>query len=169
LRNLLVPEKEGGWTIHIPSGERMRVFDAAERYREEDIPLIILAGKQYGAGSSRDWAAKATLLLGVKAVIAESFERIHRSNLIGMGILPLQFMQGESWKSLGLSGNETFDIRGVSEGLYPKKRLTVSAKKDDGAVIKFNVITRLDIPIEVDYFLNGGILQTILRRLIKEK
>lgn len=168
LRNLLVPDVEGGWTLHFPSGRRLTIYDAAIKYMEENIPLIVIGGKQYGAGSSRDWAAKGTLLLGVKAVIAEDFERIHRSNLIGMGVLPLQFKEGENWRTLGLTGKEVFEIKGISEGLYPRKELTVIAKKEDGTEIGFKVIARLDTPIEVEYYKNGGILQTVLRKFIKE-
>ncbi|MEM3833306.1 MAG: aconitate hydratase AcnA [Thermoprotei archaeon] len=168
LKNLLVPGVEGGWTIHIPSGERMTIYDTAMRYARENTPLIILAGKQYGAGSSRDWAAKGTYLLGVKAVIAESFERIHRSNLIGMGVLPLQFKDGQSWKSLGLTGFEVYDIEGISEGLVPRKELTVTAKRNDGKIVRFNVIARLDTEIEVEYYKHGGIMQYVLRKIIDE-
>jgi len=167
LKNLLLPGVEGGWTIHIPTGEKMTIYDAAMRYMKEGIPLIVIAGKQYGAGSSRDWAAKGTYLLGVKAVIAESFERIHRSNLIGMGVLPLQFKEGQSWKSLGLTGFETYDIEGISEGLKPKKELTVTARKKNGDVIRFNVIARLDTEIEIEYYRHGGIMQYVLRKMLK--
>jgi len=166
-RNKLVPDREGGWTIFWPTGEVMHVFDAAMKYKEMGIPLIVLAGKQYGMGSSRDWAAKGPALLGVKAVIAESFERIHRSNLVGMGILPLEFMPGESAESLGLDGSEVYDIIGISEGLYPGKILTVRAKKSDGRVIEFKVKARLDTPIEVEYYRHGGILHYVLRKLIR--
>ena len=165
-RNKLVPDREGGWTIFWPTGEVMHVFDAAMKYREMGIPLIVLAGKQYGAGSSRDWAAKGPALLGVKAVIAESFERIHRSNLVGMGILPLEFMPGENAEKLGLDGSEVYDIIGISEGLYPGKILTVRAKKSDGRVIEFKVKARLDTPIEVEYYKHGGILQYVLRKML---
>ncbi|MET1101559.1 MAG: aconitate hydratase AcnA [Pyrodictiaceae archaeon] len=167
IRNLLV-DREGGWTIYWPTGELMTVFDAAMRYKSEGIPVIVIAGKMYGAGSSRDWAAKGPYLLGVRAVIAESFERIHRSNLIGMGILPLQFMPGENAKSLGLRGDEVYDIIGIKEGLYPRKKLTVIARRSDGTEIKFNVIARLDNQVEVEYYRNGGILQYVLRKLIRE-
>ncbi|MEM3169052.1 MAG: aconitate hydratase, partial [Nitrososphaerota archaeon] len=166
LKNLLVPGKEGWWTKYLPTGEVMPVYDAAMRYKAEGVPLIVLAGKQYGAGSSRDWAAKGVYLLGVKAVIAESFERIHRSNLVGMGVLPLQFKPGDSWKSLGLDGTETFDVLGISEGLRPRKELTVRATKSDGSVVEFKVIARLDTPIEVEYYRHGGIMQYVLRRLL---
>jgi aconitate hydratase len=166
LKNLLVPGREGWWTRHLPSGDVMTVYDAAMRYKAEGTPLLVLAGKQYGAGSSRDWAAKGVYLLGVKAVIAESFERIHRSNLVGMGVLPLQFRPGEGWKTLGLDGTEVFDIIGISEGLKPRKELTVRARKADGSTVEFKVIARLDTPIEVEYYRHGGILQYVLRKLL---
>ena len=166
LKNLLVPGREGWWTRHLPSGEVMTVYDAAMRYKAEGTPLLVLAGKQYGAGSSRDWAAKGVYLLGVRAVIAESFERIHRSNLVGMGVLPLQFRPGEGWKTLGLDGTEVFDIIGISEGLKPRKELTVRARKADGSKVEFKVIARLDTPIEVEYYRHGGILQYVLRKLL---
>ncbi len=168
LRNLLVPDREGGWTKHFPDGEVMTVYDAAMKYKEEGVPLIVIAGKQYGTGSSRDWAAKGPYLLGVKAVIAESFERIHRSNLVGMGILPLEFMPGENAKTLGLTGEEVYDILGIEEGLYPGKILTVRATKPDGKVIEFKVKARLDTHIEVEYYKHGGILQYVLRKIYKE-
>ncbi|BAN90486.1 aconitate hydratase AcnA [Aeropyrum camini] len=167
-RNRLVPDREGGWTIFWPTGEVMHVFDAAMKYREMGIPLIVLAGKQYGVGSSRDWAAKGPALLGVKAVIAESYERIHRSNLVGMGVLPLEFMPGENAEKLGLDGSEEYDIIGIEEGLHPGKILTVRARKSDGRVIEFKVKARLDTPIEVEYYKHGGILQYVLRKLIRE-
>jgi aconitase A len=143
----------------------MSIFDASERYRADGTPLVILAGKEYGSGSSRDWAAKGPLLQGVRAVIAESFERIHRSNLVGMGILPLQFLPGESAASLGLTGRETFDILGISDGLRPHQELTVVARGDDGRETRFRVLSRLDGEIDVTYLRNGGVLQTVLRRL----
>lgn len=167
LRNFLV-DVEGGWTVYIPSGEVMPVYDAAMRYLKDDTPLIILAGKQYGSGSSRDWAAKATVLLGVRAVIAESFERIHRSNLIAMGVLPLQFKPGESWRSLGLTGREVFDILGISEGLTPRKELKVVARREDGSEVEFKAIARLDTWIEVEYYKHGGVLPYVFRRMVKE-
>ncbi len=167
-RNKLVPDREGAWTIFWPTGEIMHIFDAAMKYKEMGIPVIIIGGKQYGTGSSRDWAAKGPALLGVKAVIAESFERIHRSNLVGMGILPLEFMPGENAEKLGLDGSEEYDLIGISEGLYPGKILTVRAKKKDGRVIEFKVKARLDTPIEVEYYKHGGILQYVLRKIIKE-
>ncbi len=166
IRNQLVPGKEGNWTVHFPSGEQLSFYDAAMRYVAEGTPLVVIAGKEYGTGSSRDWAAKGTLLLGVKAVIVDSFERIHRSNLVGMGVLPLQFLPGENAASLGLTGEETFDVLGVAS-VTPRKRLTVRATKPSGEVIKFEAIARIDSPVEVEYFRNGGILQTVLRRLAK--
>ncbi len=168
LRNLLV-DREGGYTIYWPTREITTIFDAAMRYRQENIPLIVIAGKQYGAGSSRDWAAKGPYLLGVRAIIAESFERIHRSNLIGMGILPLQFIEGENASTLGLRGDEIYDIIGIREGLYPNKILTVRAKREDGTTIEFKVVSRLDNQVEVEYYRHGGILKYVLRNLIKSK
>jgi len=168
LKNLLVPGTEGSVTLHIPSGERMTIFDAAERYRAEETPLIVIAGKEYGAGSSRDWAAKGTLLLGVRAVLAESFERIHRSNLIGMGVLPLQFKEGDSAASLRLTGHEQFDIEGLAGNLVPGAKLTVRAAGSDGSSRTFTVICRLDTPVEVKYYRNGGILHAVLRDLMRQ-
>ena len=165
LRNQLAPGTEGGWTQHLPDGEQHSIYDAAMRYRDEGVPLIIIAGKEYGAGSSRDWAAKGPALLGVRAAIAESFERIHRSNLIGMGVLPLQFEAGKSLESLGLTGRERFDVTGVREGLMPHKRLVVGAVADDGKETSFTVICRIDTPVEVEYFRHGGILPYVLRQL----
>ncbi|HLU66546.1 MAG TPA: aconitase family protein, partial [Kofleriaceae bacterium] len=162
LRNLLVPGVEGGVTAHLPDGQQMSIYDAAMRYAEEKVPLIVIAGKEYGTGSSRDWAAKGTLLLGVRAVIAESYERIHRSNLVGMGVLPLQFLPGESRESLGLTGRESYEIAGISGGITPQKRLTVKA---DGK--SFEVIARIDTPQEVEYIENGGILPYVLRKRAK--
>jgi aconitate hydratase len=167
LKNLLVPGSEGNITVHLPSGETMSVFDAAERYRVDQTPLLVLAGQEYGAGSSRDWAAKGTLLLGVRAVLAESYERIHRSNLVGMGVLPLQYESGQTAESLGLKGRETFDITGLADGLEPRRRVAISARREDGSVIGFHAIARLDSAVEVDYYRNGGILQTVLRNLVK--
>jgi aconitate hydratase len=163
LRNLLLPGTEGGVTQHIPSGEQMSIFDAAMKYKTESTPLVILAGKEYGTGSSRDWAAKGTMLLGVKAVIAESFERIHRSNLIGMGVLPLQFREGENAHSLGLSGKEAFEIVGLNKGAA--KSVKVVAKADDGKTKEFEVRVRIDTPKELEYYQHGGILQYVLRQL----
>jgi aconitate hydratase len=163
LRNLLLPGTEGGVTVHMPSGEQMSIYDAAMRYQKEHTPLIILAGKEYGSGSSRDWAAKGTMLLGVRAVITESFERIHRSNLIGMGVLPLQFKEGQNAHSLGLSGRETFTIKGVDQGRA--KTVTVVAMPPTGAPIEFEALVRIDTPKEREYFQHGGILQYVLRQL----
>jgi aconitate hydratase A / 2-methylisocitrate dehydratase len=163
-RNLLVPESEGTWTVHLPSGQETTIFEASQRYLEEGVPLVVLAGKEYGSGSSRDWAAKGPNLLGVRAVIAESFERIHRSNLVGMGILPLEFGEGESAESLGLTGRETFSIAGVDNG--DAREVTVTATPDDGAeAIDFQARVRLDTPREREYMRNGGILTFALRRL----
>jgi aconitate hydratase len=170
LRNLLVPAKEGPWTVHLPDGEEQFIYDAAMRYRREGTPLLVIAGREYGTGSSRDWAAKGTMLLGVRAVLAESYERIHRSNLVGMGVLPLQFQPGESASSLGLTGRETYTIHGLSEDLSPRKRLTVVARAeaaDGGGERRFEAIARLDGPIDVGYYQHGGILQAVLRRIAK--
>jgi aconitate hydratase len=163
LRNLLLPGTEGGVTVHIPSGESMSIFDAAVKYKSAATPLVILAGKEYGTGSSRDWAAKGTMLLGVKAVIAESFERIHRSNLIGMGVLPLQYKDGECAQSLGITGRETFDIVGLERGAA--KLVKVIAKSDDGKTTRFEVRLRIDTPKELEYYQHGGILHYVLRQL----
>ena len=165
LHNALTPDAEGNVTEHLPSGERMSIFDASVRYGDEATPLLLLAGREYGSGSSRDWAAKGPMLQGVRAVIAESYERIHRSNLVGMGILPLQFLPGESLAGLGLSGRETFDIGGISDGLHPRQELTVVARGEDGRETRFRVVARLDGEIDVIYLRNGGVLQTVLRRL----
>src|SRR5438094_5073857 len=165
LRNQLAPGTEGGWTLFLPDGEKMSIYDAAVKYREAGVPLVVLAGKEYGAGSSRDWAAKGTRLLGVRAVIAESYERIHRSNLIGMGVLPLEFKAGENRESLGLTGHEVFEIDGVAS-LAPKKPVTVRAKSGDGRVKTFSVIARADTPEEVSYYHHGGILQYVLRQML---
>ncbi len=166
LRNLLVPGSEGTWTVHLPSGEEMTIFDASRRYLEEGVPLVVLAGKEYGSGSSRDWAAKGPRLLGVKAVIAESYERIHRSNLVGMGILPLQFSPGESAESLGLTGRETFAVRGVENG--EAREATVEAVGEDGETRSFGARVRLDTPREREYLRAGGILPYVLGRLLSE-
>jgi aconitate hydratase len=160
IRNKLVPEVEGGFTAHLPDGEQMTIYDAAMTYADEGVPLVILAGKEYGSGSSRDWAAKGTALLGVRAVIAESFERIHRSNLIGMGVLPLQFAPGQSAESLGLTGQEVFDIAGIEGAEDLPSELTVNA--DDK---EFRAVVRIDTPTEADYFRHGGILPFVLRQL----
>jgi aconitate hydratase len=165
IQNLMLDDREGGYTVHIPSEDELPIYDAAMRYQSEGTPLVVLAGREYGTGSSRDWAAKGTLLLGVKAVIAESYERIHRSNLVGMGVLPLQFEEGDTPESLGLTGRETFDIQGVSEGLEPHAHLTVVARTDDGHETKFSTLARLDSDVDVEYYRNGGILHTVLRRI----
>ena len=167
LKNLMLPGVEGGVTLHLPSGERMDIYDAAERYRAEGTPLLVLAGKEYGSGSSRDWAAKGTLLLGVRAVIAESFERIHRSNLVGMGVLPLQFKPGQGAEALGLTGRETLTIRGLGGALAPRQELTVGVVRDGGPDTSFAATARLDSAVEIDYYRNGGILQTVLRKLLR--
>jgi aconitate hydratase len=168
LKNLLVPGTEGGYTVYHPTGERMTIYEAAMRYQEAGIPLILLAGKEYGSGSSRDWAAKGTALLGVKAVLAESFERIHRSNLVGMGVLPLQFRPGESREFLGLTGFEIYDIEGIAQGLRPRQEVIVRARRADGTEIAFPAIARLDTPVEVEYYRHGGILPAVLRRILQE-
>ena len=165
IKNKLVEPKEGSFTVKSPDGKEMFIYDAAMEYKEESTPLVVLAGKEYGAGSSRDWAAKGTDLLGIKAVIAESYERIHRSNLVGMGVLPLAFMGNDSMQSLGLNGSETFYIKGI-EDITPRKVLKVKAKKADGSEIDFEVIARLDTDIDVDYFENGGILSYVLRKVL---
>src|SRR5215469_52456 len=166
LRNLLAPGTEGGWTIHQPSGEKMSIYDAAMKYRDEKVPLIVMAGKEYGAGSSRDWAAKGTILLGVRAVLAESFERIHRSNLVGMGVLPLEFMPGESFQSLGLTGLETFDFEGLAQKFEPHKRIRITARGANGSVKRFTAVARVDTPFEVAYYQHGGILHYVLRQML---
>jgi aconitate hydratase len=166
LKNNLVAPKEGNWTKHHTSGEVMSMYDAAMKYQSEGVPAIILAGKEYGTGSSRDWAAKGPLLQGVRAVIAESFERIHRSNLVGMGILPLKFIDGQNAESLGLKGDEVYDIEGVTT-VQPKQVLTVKAKRTDGSVLEFQATALLNTDVEVNYYRNGGILHTVLRNLMK--
>jgi aconitate hydratase len=163
LRNLLVPGSEGNVTLHWPSKETMSVFDAAERYKEAGIPTVVIAGAEYGTGSSRDWAAKGTMLLGVRAVLAVSFERIHRSNLVGMGVLPLQFLEGQNPEILGLTGEEIFDIEGVERDLAPRKKLTVTATTPGGDAKTFEIVCRIDTPVEIEYYRNGGILPTVLR------
>ena len=165
LRNLLV-QREGWWTKHIPSGDELTIYDASQRYQKERTPLIVIAGKEYGSGSSRDWAAKGPLLLGVRAVIAQSFERIHRSNLVGMGILPLQFMPGESLVTLKLTGEESFTIRGLS-ALAPRANIEVEAKRADGSAVRFKTLARVDDPVDLDYMRNGGVLPLVLRELAR--
>jgi aconitate hydratase len=166
LRNLLVPDSEGTWTVHLPSGEEMTIFDASQRYLAEGVPLVVIAGKEYGSGSSRDWAAKGPRLLGVKVVIAEGYERIHRSNLVGMGILPLQFADGENPTSLGLTGRETFAVRDLDDGAA--REATVVAAREDGTAVEFKARVRLDTPREHEYLKAGGILPFVLRRLLAE-
>jgi aconitate hydratase len=166
IRNQLAPETEGGWTRHLPDGETMTIFDAATKYRGEGVPLVVLAGAEYGTGSSRDWAAKGTFLLGVRAVIAASFERIHRSNLVGMGVLPLEFPPGETWQSLGLSGEEVVDLEGLNESLAPRGEITVLATAANGKVRRFPARARIDTPIELEYYRHGGILPAVLRKLL---
>jgi aconitate hydratase len=156
---------EGGWTTYVPANEKMFIYDAAMKYAESGTPLLIIAGKEYGSGSSRDWAAKGVLLLGVRAVIAESFERIHRSNLVGMGVLPLQFLPGETRDSLGLTGFETYEIHGVVEGAASSKRVMVTVTAADGSEKKFETTVRIDTPQEVEYYRNGGILPYVLRQV----
>jgi aconitate hydratase len=165
LRNQLVPGVEGGVTRYLPTGEQTSIFEASEKYRADGTPLIVLAGKEYGSGSSRDWAAKGPYLLGIKAVIAESFERIHRSNLIGMGIVPLQFPQGQTRESLGLTGEETYAIEGLAAKLTPGMTVTVTATGADGKAKRFEAIVRIDTPDEAEYYRHGGILQYVLRSL----
>ncbi|MGI8927602.1 MAG: aconitase family protein, partial [Tepidiformaceae bacterium] len=167
LRNLLAPGTEGGLTPHLPDGELISIYEASMRYRAEGVPLVVLAGKEYGAGSSRDWAAKGVLLLGVKAVIAESYERIHRSNLVGMGVLPLEYVAGQNRESLGLTGSERYAVSGIAANLHPGKRMVVTATADDGSATTFEVICRIDTPVELDYYLHGGILQFVLRQLLR--
>ena len=167
IRNSLAPGTEGGVTVHLPSGEQMSIYDAAMRYVDEGVPSIVIAGAEYGSGSSRDWAAKGPLLLGVRAVLVESFERIHRSNLVGMGVLPLEFVAGENAESLGLTGREVYDITGLSDDLQPLQDVTVTATDEDGNVKSFSATVRIDTPVEIDYYRNGGILHTVLRGFLK--
>ncbi|MFN8384422.1 MAG: aconitate hydratase AcnA [Anaerolineales bacterium] len=167
LKNVMVAPKEGNWTKHQPNGEVMSIFDAAMKYQGEGVPSVVLAGKEYGTGSSRDWAAKGPMLQGVKAVIAESFERIHRSNLVGMGVLPLRFAEGQNAESLGLDGSELFSIEGLSDKVQPKSEVTVKATKSDGKVVEFKATVLLNTDVEVNYYRNGGILHTVLRNLVK--
>lgn len=166
IRNQVAPGTEGGVTTYLPTGEVMSIYDASMKYQEQGTNLVVIAGKEYGTGSSRDWAAKGTFLLGIKAVIAESFERIHRSNLVGMGVLPLQFVEGQSWKSLGITGRETFDIVGLSNDVQPGQKVTVNATREDGTTFSFETLARLDSYVDVEYYRNGGILQTVLRQIM---
>jgi aconitate hydratase len=168
VRNQLAPETEGGWTTYFgKDAEVLTIYEAAMRYHQDRVPLVVLAGKDYGMGSSRDWAAKGTLLLGVRAVIAESFERIHRSNLVGMGVLPLTFKKGDSAQTLGLDGREVYDIR-VPADLTPRAEISVTATPSGGTPIEFTTICRVETPVEVDYYRNGGILHTVLRRMARD-
>jgi aconitate hydratase len=166
IRNRLLDNVEGGYTMHVPSGKQMTIYDAAMQYQKEGTPLVVIAGKEYGTGSSRDWAAKGTLLLGIEAVIAESFERIHRSNLVGMGVLPLQFKEGENAQSLGLTGKETYAITGLEGGDAKSARVVATSK--DGKKIGFDVHVMLLTPKERDFYKHGGILQYVLRDLAKQ-
>ncbi|HEX5414762.1 MAG TPA: aconitate hydratase AcnA [Chloroflexota bacterium] len=169
LRNALTPEREGDWTVYFPTGEVMHIFDASERYQAAGTPLIVVAGKEYGSGSSRDWAAKGPMLLGIKAAIAETYERIHRSNLVGMGVLPLQFLPGENLQTHGLTGTETFDILGLNQGLQPRQQLTVRATRADGNEVTFAAQSRLDTPLELGYYRQGGILPAVLKDLVENQ
>jgi aconitate hydratase len=165
IKNQMVPGVEGGVTVHYPSGERLSIYDAAMRYKREHVPLVVFAGKEYGTGSSRDWAAKGTMLLGIRAVIAQSFERIHRSNLVGMGVVPLTFENGTSWQTLGLKGDEIVTIRGIATGLKPRQKFTAEIKSADGSLKQVPLLCRIDTLDELDYFKNGGILNYVLRQL----
>jgi aconitate hydratase len=168
LRNLMVPGVEGPWTLHVPSGDKMSIFDAALRYQQEATPLVVVAGQEYGSGSSRDWAAKGAALLGIKAIIAQTYERIHRSNLVCMGVLPLQFKDGDSAKSLGLTGSETLSIAGIGAGITPRQSARVCATRQDGSRVEFDATVRIDAPAEVEYFLHGGILPMVLRQMLPD-
>jgi len=168
LQNQLAPGTEGGVTRHQPSGELSSIFEASERYAQDGVPLLVIAGKEYGSGSSRDWAAKGTFMLGVKAVLARSFERIHRSNLIGMGVLPLEFLADREFETLGLTGRESFTISGIESGLATGQRLTVRASAEDGTSVDFDVLTRIDTAVELEYYRHGGILQYVLRELLRD-
>ena len=166
IKNEVLGGEEGGNTLHIPSAEKLSIYDAAMRYQAEQTPLVIIAGKEYGTGSSRDWVAKGTNLLGVKAVIAESFERIHRSNLVGMGVLPLQFVEGQNRQILNLTGHETLSISGLSDDIHPHQMLDVEVQHSDGTCSHFQVLCRIDTLNEVEYFKAGGILHYVLRNLL---
>ncbi len=167
IKNLLLPGTEGGITVHFPSGETLPIYEAAMRYKQAGIPLVVIAGREYGSGSSRDWAAKGTILLGVRAVLAESYERIHRSNLVGMGVLPLQFLPGENRETLGLTGHERYTVLGITD-LQPRKEVTVIARDEHGNEKRFTAIARIDTPVEVEYYRHGGILQMVLRQMAKQ-
>jgi aconitate hydratase len=166
LRNQMAPGTEGGWTVHLPEKTQMTIYEAAAQYQTEHVPLLVIAGKEYGSGSSRDWAAKGPRLLGVQAVLAESFERIHRSNLVGMGILPLQFKAGENAATLALTGFEIFDIEGIAGGIRPGMLVNVRVRTESGNEQKLQAVTRIDTPYEVQYYQHGGILQYVLRQLV---
>jgi aconitate hydratase len=168
IKNLMVPGVEGGVTKYQPSGEQMSIYDAAIKYQKAGTPLVIIAGQEYGTGSSRDWAAKGTRLLGVKAVIAQSFERIHRSNLVGMGVLPLCFADGVNAASLKLDGTEIYSLRGLSDDLKPRQKVDLEIKRADGKVEIVPLVLRIDTPIEVDYYQHGGILPYVLRQIVKK-
>jgi aconitate hydratase A / 2-methylisocitrate dehydratase len=165
IKNQMVPGVEGGVTVHYPSKQQMPIYDAAMRYKSEHVPLVVFAGKEYGTGSSRDWAAKGAMLLGIRAVVAQSFERIHRSNLVGMGVLPLTFDEGASWQSLGIKGDEMVTIRGLVADLKPRQRLVAEIISPDGTLKRVPLLCRIDTVEELDYFRNGGILQYVLRHL----
>ena len=165
LRNEMAPGTEGSFTTHLPSGEVTSVFEAAQRYRTEGTPLMVIAGKEYGSGSSRDWAAKGPQLLGVRVVLAQSFERIHRSNLVGMGVLPLQFEDGQGAASLGLTGREVFSVSGLGQAVRPGQTAEVTARSEDGATIAFRAKVRVDAPAEAEYFGQGGVLRMVLSEL----
>ena len=167
IRNSMLDNVEGGYSMHVPSGEQGSMYDVAMRYAEEETPLVVFAGKEYGTGSSRDWAAKGTRLLGVRAVIAESFERIHRSNLVGMGVLPLVFTDGQSWEGLGMTGRETVTIRGL-DNLSPRQEMSAEIVFEDGSAKQVKLLSRIDTEDELDYFRNGGILHYVLRNLNRE-
>jgi len=168
LRNQMAPGTEGGWTHYQPSGEQMTIYDASMKYQAAGVPLLVIAGKEYGSGSSRDWAAKGTYLLGVKAVIAESFERIHRSNLVNMGVLPLQFKTGDTAASLKLTGTEEFTLRGFADGLTPRGDFRVGVKATDGSTREFTATCRIDTPEELAAFRHGGILPYVVRQLVSK-
>jgi aconitate hydratase len=167
LRNQMAAGTEGGWTLHLPDKKLVTIYDAAMQYQKEGVPLLVIAGKEYGSGSSRDWAAKGPRLLGVRAVLAESFERIHRSNLVGMGVLPLQFIEGENASTLGLTGLETFEVEGIQGGITPGMMVTVRARSEGDTEVRFDAVARIDTPYEIHYYRHGGILQYVLRQLIR--
>jgi aconitate hydratase len=166
IKNIMMGGKEGGLTVHYPSGETLSIYDAAMRYKAEGVPLVVFAGREYGTGSSRDWAAKGTRLLGIRAVVAQSFERIHRSNLVGMGVLPLVFDEGQSWAGLGLTGRETVTIRGLAD-LKPRQKLGVEIVGADGKAVNIEVLCRIDTEEELGYYRHGGILPFVLRNLAR--